>query len=82
MEELWKYLTTLVVDDIVRHSFKGETQEVNSKDEVQLAVRNDVDPEPIKAIVEAASIEAGEAYGMRIPIASESAHGSTWADTH
>jgi DNA polymerase I-like protein with 3'-5' exonuclease and polymerase domains len=32
--------------------------------------------------LELAAAQAGEYYGLRIPIAAEAGTGSTWADTH
>lgn len=51
-------------------------------DELQLAVKNHIDPKVIQRIVEDSAIEAGEYYGMRIPINAEAKTGTNWSNCH
>ncbi len=50
-------------------------------DELQFAVHKDVAKE-VCTILEAASLEAGERLGIKMPIHSEACIGSTWQETH
>ena len=75
----------VIVDKNLRaagYSYEDVAQMAWVHDEIQLAVKEGIEPDIIKKIVEDAAIESGVYYDMRIPINAESAHGTNWATCH